>query len=173
MILNGKTTISAQQNLKIQLKIPKEIRPRVKRNKGGPVLENPTRQFILRQCLFQNPLYECTFSDAKCKMISYQSMITTPTAWSIPCALGSCPAHCLGHTVILSFGSKVKAVSAHIHHVLGADTVSSVGHSHEQTPRSRSTHNTYYVATIMSQSFTGSNYKQPLKLWQQRPEAYA
>lgn len=186
-VLNGKTTISAEQNLKIQLRIPKKVRTRVKRIKRSPILEKPTWEFILTQVLFQNPLYEGTFSDAKCKMISYQSMITTPTAWSIPRALGSCPAHCLVYSVALSFGSKVKAVCAHINRVLCfiwfisyiymvyyiIYTVSSAGDSHEQFPRSRSTHNIYYVAAIMTQSFIKSNYPQPLKLWQQRVEASA
>lgn len=50
--------------------------------------------------------------------------------------------------------------------------VSSAGDSHEQFPRSRSTHN-IYVAAILTQSFIKSNYKQPLKLWQERVEGYA
>lgn len=89
---------------------------------------------------------------------------------------GQLPAHCLGHPAILSFGSKVKAVCAHINHILCADTVSSAEDSHEQFPRSRSTRNgkkgLKLVAAIMTQSFIKSNYEQPLKLWQQRVEAY-
>lgn len=100
-------------------------------------------------------------------------MITTPSARSIPCALGSCPAHGLGHPVILSFGSKVKVVCAHINHILCADTVSSAGDSHEQFPRSRSTHKRKkgleLVTAIMTQSFIKSNYEQPqtvaIKSW--------
>lgn len=122
-------------------------------------------RIYIHTVFFQNPLYECMFSDAKCKTISYQSMITTPSARSIPCALGSCPAHGLGHPVILSFGSKVKVVCAHINHILCADTVSSAGDSHEQFPRSRSTHKRKkgleLVTAIMTQSFIKSNYEQP------------
>lgn len=51
--------------------------------------------------------------------------------------------------------------------------VSSAGDSNEQFLKSRNTHNTYYVAAIMAHSFIKSNYEQPLKLWQQRVEAYA
>lgn len=46
MTLNGKTTISAEQNLKIQLRIPKKIWTRVKRNKHSPILEKLTWEFI-------------------------------------------------------------------------------------------------------------------------------
>lgn len=42
MMLNGKTSISAEQNLKIQLRIPKRVRTRVKKIKHSPILEKPT-----------------------------------------------------------------------------------------------------------------------------------
>lgn len=71
MMLNGKTSISAEQNLKIQLRTPKRVRTRVKKIKHSPILEKPTWEFILTQFLFQNSLYEGTFSDAKYKMTTY------------------------------------------------------------------------------------------------------
>lgn len=68
---NDETTISAEQCLKIQLRIPKKRRFRVRRNWYSPILEKHRRELILTWCLFQNPFCECTFSDTECETQSH------------------------------------------------------------------------------------------------------
>lgn len=69
--LNDETTISAEQGLKIQLRIPKKRRSRVRRNWHSPILEKHRRELILTWYLFQNPFCECTFSDTECEIQSH------------------------------------------------------------------------------------------------------
>lgn len=70
---NDKSTISAEQHLKIQLRIPKKRRTRVRRNRHSPTPEKHRWEFTLTWYFFQNPFCECRFSDAECKT---QSCIT-------------------------------------------------------------------------------------------------
>lgn len=90
--LNDKTTISAEHHLKIQLEIPEKSQCKKEQAPSHfreAQMRSYTHTVFISHPFLWMPIFWCWMQNT----IPHHSMITPPSAWSIPCTLDSCSAH--------------------------------------------------------------------------------